>query len=175
MKNNHGITFIEILIVCSIIIALSAITIGGAISSRKKSLKARTLTQMDQIAAGLQAYANDFGSYPPDNSIEGAAALDEACLWYYLGATFHKGANSEINAGPYLDFDADDYTTGIGLADFQGDGVSNDAKQELTDAWGNEYNYQFNTGTPTNINSYDLWSNGPDGTSGTSDDVTNWS
>jgi general secretion pathway protein G len=41
------------------------------------------------------------------------------------------------------------------------------------DAWQNELNYkmpgEFNT------DSFDLWSNGPDGKEGTEDDITNWS
>jgi general secretion pathway protein G len=40
------------------------------------------------------------------------------------------------------------------------------------DPWGNEYLYEC-PGTH-NRESYDLWSGGPDGVSGTEDDITNW-
>ena len=40
------------------------------------------------------------------------------------------------------------------------------------DPWGHPYHY-CNPGTH-NPDSYDLWSNGPDGTTGTEDDVINW-
>jgi general secretion pathway protein G len=40
------------------------------------------------------------------------------------------------------------------------------------DPWGNPYLYQF-PGSH-NTNSYDLWSAGPDGKSGTDDDIGNW-
>jgi general secretion pathway protein G len=42
----------------------------------------------------------------------------------------------------------------------------------LQDPWGNDYQYEA-PGTH-NPNSYDLWSNGPDGISGTADDIGNW-
>jgi len=42
----------------------------------------------------------------------------------------------------------------------------------LKDPWGHEYGYKF----PGEVNteSYDLWSNGPDGQEGTDDDIRNW-
>ncbi len=43
---------------------------------------------------------------------------------------------------------------------------------EIYDPWGNEYQYQ-SPGTH-NPKSYDVWSMGPDGISGTADDIGNW-
>jgi general secretion pathway protein G len=40
------------------------------------------------------------------------------------------------------------------------------------DAWGNPYEYRFPGSN--NVNSYDMWSLGPDGREG-NDDITNWS
>jgi general secretion pathway protein G len=40
------------------------------------------------------------------------------------------------------------------------------------DPWGNDYLYEC-PGTH-NRDAYDLWSAGPDGVSGTEDDITNW-
>ncbi len=46
-------------------------------------------------------------------------------------------------------------------------------KKEInTDPWNATYNYAH-PGTH-NTSQYDLWSNGPDGEEGTSDDITNW-
>jgi general secretion pathway protein G len=42
----------------------------------------------------------------------------------------------------------------------------------LADEWGNGFVYRF-PGTH-NADWYDLWSLGPDGVSGTTDDITNW-
>jgi general secretion pathway protein G len=45
--------------------------------------------------------------------------------------------------------------------------------KKLEDPWGNEYQYR----TPSQRNTgagYDLWSNGPDGQSGSADDIGNW-
>ena len=43
---------------------------------------------------------------------------------------------------------------------------------DFLDPWGNEYQYRF-PGTK-NQGSYDVWSSGPDGQSGTADDIGNW-
>jgi len=40
------------------------------------------------------------------------------------------------------------------------------------DPWGNQY--QYSAEGKHNSNKYDLWSNGPDGQSGTDDDIGNW-
>ena len=40
------------------------------------------------------------------------------------------------------------------------------------DPWGNDYQYLAEG--KKNTNGYDLWSNGPDGQSGTDDDIGNW-
>lgn len=46
-------------------------------------------------------------------------------------------------------------------------------KQEIPlDPWNNEYNYR-KPGSH-NTSSYDLWSNGPNGEEGDTDDITNW-
>jgi general secretion pathway protein G len=41
-----------------------------------------------------------------------------------------------------------------------------------SDPWGNPYQYAY-PGT-NNIDKYDIWSFGPDGASGTDDDIGNW-
>jgi len=50
-------------------------------------------------------------------------------------------------------------------------------KKEPRDAWRNTFNYELNVaGTgETQAQPYRLWSNGPDGTDGTEDDIANWS
>lgn len=45
--------------------------------------------------------------------------------------------------------------------------------ENLIDPWGNPYQYRYGPGTK-NSGRPDIWSNGPDGQSGTSDDITNW-
>jgi general secretion pathway protein G len=50
-------------------------------------------------------------------------------------------------------------------------------KEDPRDAWSNKFNYQVTqAGTPeADQTPYKLWSNGPDGTDGTDDDIKNWS
>lgn len=43
---------------------------------------------------------------------------------------------------------------------------------QLKDPWRNEY--QYKCPGDVNTDAYDLWSNGPDGQSGTDDDIKNW-
>jgi len=45
------------------------------------------------------------------------------------------------------------------------------APKALHDAWGNPLHYRYPS--TRNTNTYDLWSTGPDGVSGTADDITN--
>ena len=50
------------------------------------------------------------------------------------------------------------------------------ATADLKDPWGNQYNYEFpgkHSSTPER-EMPDVWSNGPDRTSGTQDDIGNW-
>ena len=62
-----------------------------------------------------------------------------------------------------------------GLDDDEGgtwDGPYIENVDGLADPWGKVYEYKY----PGEVNteSYDLWSNGPDGQEGTDDDVRNW-
>ncbi len=45
-------------------------------------------------------------------------------------------------------------------------------EQLKADPWGNEY--QYTAEGKKNTNKYDFWSNGPDGQSGSEDDIGNW-
>ena len=47
-----------------------------------------------------------------------------------------------------------------------------DSKAGLRDPWGQPYQYRI-PALHSNL-AYDLWSCGPDGISGTADDITNW-
>ncbi len=180
MKNSDkkGITFIEIIVVTSIIMVLAGLLLPALTRARAKAKKGETLVRMDSIAAAITLYESDFGSYPPDDTLAGVAGYTGGeSLWYHLGATFIKGANSPMNAGPFIDLKATgvDYAAGAGAnVDFDGDSSANNAVQTLVDAWGNALNYDCCPGAH-NTSSYDLSSPGPDGASGTSDDVTNWS
>lgn len=175
LMNNRAFTFIEIIIVCSIIVVLSAMLFSTSIRSKSKSSKAETMIFLDQIAAAINAYATDFGAYPPENTIATGSVnpVDSAdSLWYHLCSTFYKGANSTMNAGPYLDIHESQLGTGSGLADHEGDGSANDTVYALIDVWGNDILY-VNPGVQ-NPQNYDLYSTGPDGVAGNNDDIKNW-
>jgi len=42
------------------------------------------------------------------------------------------------------------------------------------DPWGHPYEYAFPSSHGQGVGKYDVWSDGPDGTSGTADDIGNW-
>jgi len=44
----------------------------------------------------------------------------------------------------------------------------------MKDPWQNDFNYEGGGSATHNETQFDLWSNGPDMTSGTDDDITNW-
>ena len=48
-----------------------------------------------------------------------------------------------------------------------------DSNNVPNDPWGNPY--QYTCPGQNNANGYDIWSSGPDGQSGTADDINNWS
>ncbi|MCQ2573124.1 MAG: type II secretion system major pseudopilin GspG [Treponema sp.] len=63
-NNNEGFTFIETIVVLSIIAVLAA---GSTVSASKLLAKARRVTarnQIEQYSAGLQSYFLDCGKYP---------------------------------------------------------------------------------------------------------------
>ena len=72
-----------------------------------------------------------------------------------------------------------DYPTGDGFSALvNGPGnlpnwVSQIESARPVDAWGKPINYQF-PGTHNKMGKPDIWSNGPDGQSGTADDITSW-
>ena len=64
-------------------------------------------------------------------------------------------------------------TTGDGLSSLVNPPKGSPLLSELpSDPWDNEYSYTY-PGT-RNANSFDIWSSGKDGQSGTDDDVGNW-
>ncbi|MDP8218308.1 MAG: prepilin-type N-terminal cleavage/methylation domain-containing protein [Candidatus Theseobacter exili] len=173
---KKGYTLVEMLIVMSIIGVLMAMLITGAQTARTRSQKAKALRQMDAIITALEMYREDFLAYPPDDTINGIGSYSSSqCLYFYLGATFVKGQNSSINAGPYMQFQGNEITLNGGGGDFNGDGVAGDVLYDLVDIWKNPIEYDSDSPS-FNTESYDLLSLGVNGTSnsGGGDDICNW-
>jgi prepilin-type N-terminal cleavage/methylation domain-containing protein len=61
---RRAFTLTELLVVIGIVVALAALGLPMALRSYRSAIKARTLSDLAAIAAGLNAYKQDFGDYP---------------------------------------------------------------------------------------------------------------
>src|SRR5574341_2055289 len=176
-RNTRGYTLIEVLIVLSIMIILLGFLLTGVTKARQRAKLTRAHVLMDSIAAAIRMYQDDFVAYPPNGgTIYGGYTCGgpQHCLYYYLGATFKAGNNASVYAGPYLVFKGDEVQTIVGSCSFDGESAVDDEMREIIDPWGNALHFRY---PPTrNLNTYDLYSEGPDGIdqNGAGDDINNW-
>ncbi|MEN9920820.1 MAG: hypothetical protein RL538_713 [Candidatus Parcubacteria bacterium] len=64
MKKVRGFTFVEVLVVVSVIAVLSTIVIAGMSEARKKSRDAERRSDLKLLQAAVERYKNDNGKYP---------------------------------------------------------------------------------------------------------------
>jgi prepilin-type N-terminal cleavage/methylation domain-containing protein len=168
-KKSSGFTLVEVFIVLSIMAVLMAFLAGAAMRSRQKQKNAVTYVLINGIIAALEMYKEDFGGFPPDDTY----ANSSRSLYFYLSATYRKGKNADMNAGPYIQYDEDKNlgTEVPSACDIDGDGSTDDSMYDVVDGWGNLIVYDSSS-PAHNTNSYDLYSTGPSANSG--DDITNW-
>lgn len=152
----RGFTLIEVLLVLLILGMLATLAIFAFSGTRAGAKIDTTKIKIKEIASAIERYNLDIGHYPTQNEGGLQALITEP--------TFDNQALASQWRGPYL--------------------KSADA---LNDAWGNPINYELVTDTSSSGNStngasgttsgpaFHLWSNGPDGQEGTSDDIRNWS
>ncbi|MBI1883518.1 MAG: type II secretion system protein GspG [Chlamydiae bacterium] len=168
-------TLVEVLIVMSIMGVVMAFLLNAVLKARQKVHLSRAHLMMDSIGAALRMYEDDFGAYPPSDEILGIPRSSAECLYYYLGATFVKGVNASRSAGPYMKFQGAELgLTVLTACDFDGEGSLDDDLKEILDPWESAYHYAYPP--VNNLNTYDLYSQGPNGVNenGDGDDVNNW-
>lgn len=81
-KKQKGFTLLELLVVMVIVGLLSAIGLGGFMSSQKKGRDTRRKADLQAIQSGLELYYNDFNEYPESgagNTIDGCDGA--TCAW----------------------------------------------------------------------------------------------
>lgn len=88
---GDAFTLIELLVVIAIIGILAALIFPAAGAVKRRSIVARTQTELDQVIVAIDLYKEKIGSYPPDNP--GLPALNQ--LYYELVGT------SQIDAATY--------------------------------------------------------------------------
>lgn len=81
MKPRSAFTLIELLIVVAIIAILAAIAVPNFLEAQARSKVSRAKSDLRALATGMEAYAVDQNSYPPD--MEGVADAGQAGLIPY--------------------------------------------------------------------------------------------
>lgn len=144
-RKEQGFTLIEVLLVIVILGLLAAVAVVAMSGTREGAKIDTTKLLMQELETGMETYNMHVGHYPTEEE-GGLDALTTK-------PTFDEEGSEDKWRGPYL-------------------------KKEAKDAWGNDFSYEaveadaLSEGSST---PFKLWSNGPDGQSGTEDDIKNWS
>ncbi len=150
-----GFTLIELMTVMAIIAVLAALTIGGAKYAVRKGAENRAKAEIHALETALEDFKADKGFYPPQ-PMDPPPPGNSTVLYDALAGT--------TGGKPYFNFKPDQLQTVAG-------------KKRIIDPFGHEYNYLTGP-TAHNRVTFDLWSSGPDGLTGTAaekaDDITNW-
>lgn len=142
---NGGFTLIEVLLVIVIIGMLAGVLIFSLGDTQEGAAADLTRTKLKSLESYIQRYQLDMRHNPTEE--EGGL---EALI--VQPAAADDGAAADRWRGPYA------------------------KSEQLVDAWGNPFTYEpAEPGLDDAGAEYRLWSNGPDGESGTDDDIRNWS
>ncbi|GAB4151771.1 MAG: hypothetical protein Kow00107_02440 [Planctomycetota bacterium] len=164
-------TLIEILVVLSVLVILMAIILPSMSAYRSASLKAKTSALLNNLSLGLDAYKNDYRSYP--NIPSSTDFYGELNKLLYTALSGDDNLNFSVDATDrkgYVEFPADalDRSTGT-TAPF------------IVDAFDRRIGY-WPYPLYHNRTSFNLWSKGPDDKTGEDaelgddgvDDINNW-
>jgi prepilin-type N-terminal cleavage/methylation domain-containing protein len=182
---NKGFTILELIVVVTIITILATFLIPAGGRARERARQAKAKSQIAALEVAITAFQTDFGFYPttqitgssPNFSVNSGAtaesnnvAVTEILTGFNLsGGSRAASSNTLVTSsawnGPYLDLD---------VSDVNGSGA-------MIDPWSNPYVFGLdldgNTSTQPpshNLYSFDINSSGPDASTGTADDVTNY-
>jgi len=158
---GRGFTLIEMLVVMVIMAILAASVAVVLIGMRDKARVAKAGSQLLAIGAALDAYRDEFGSYPPDTGYgldmaTSPGTYDAGSLWRYLLQRVRDPKTGEA-LGPFLqDWPRDDLRS---YAD-----ASAGKSFYLADPWGRPYGFVGEKRRLVhNPGSFDIFSVGPDG------------
>ncbi len=160
-QERAGFTVIELLTVLAIIGILGGLIMGAAQSARKQALVAKAKASISSLETALGMFQTDLGGYPTPSAGNAnlVNALSEKSGTYVIGTQSYTLPTTDWS-GPYMNFQTNEIPAG-----------------QFLDPWGNPYVYEAGTdhGTGADYTGYvNILSNGPDGKSGTNDDIVNW-
>jgi len=169
---RDGFTLIEMLVVLVIIMILVGIIVGAAKYGQIKSGNTRAQAEIAAMETALESYKNDNGFYPMSMPTTNNPGANSTLLYFALVAGSKK----------YISFKPTEMRDGGGTISINFNCGANPISYVnitnvmVMDPFGYPYNYfnPCNTGAPNNRVSFDLWSNGPSGTNGAVDNITNW-
>lgn len=174
---QRAFSLIELMVVVSIIVVLAGLTLSVAGYVNKKGQITKATTQMELLTAKLEEYKIDARFILEENDDTGMMIYsmlygDGVGPDGVLGTdddTTPDGLPDEGAAKIYLG-DLDPNTNPQNMIELQPGGTNIPAK--LVDPWGHAW--QFRADKQKFNPQFDIWSVGPDGESGTEDDITNW-
>lgn len=205
-KIKSGVTLLELLVVILIISILSSIAVVTYTGQVERAKIAAAKAMISQIETACHIYETDVGQFPPSASFgisPGAGGVPRWGCGYMTLALLHSLNGNALYPldkrwnGPYLDINAEQF------GDINGNPITtsvNSAEINILDPWGMPYQYvrfdgysAYNgtqlpsydpfraTETYYNINTFQLFSYGPNGTTlavpngGTeADDISNF-
>ena len=142
-------SLIEVVTVMAIIVILAGTVVGTMGYYKYKANEGRTKVLIASIERALEEYKSDNGSYPAGTSTTAVYTALYGGGKVYLSTLnpnlTGKALNVKASGGSYV----------------------------IIDGWGNNMGYT-SPGVMNPANDFDLWSNGGDGTNGTTDDIKNW-
>jgi prepilin-type N-terminal cleavage/methylation domain-containing protein len=179
IRGTAGFTLVELLVVITIIVILTALTIGAMGLVQKMAAVKKCRAQMALLENGLEQYHADTGIYPEGNTslaVYQALFGDGVGPDGVLGTLDDEAADGKPDDGAkiYLP-DLDPQTNPSKMVK-----VSGSRATGLIDPFGGEYIYMGGASFKTEMNNpdFDLSSKGPDGKNKTpaeqGDDLKNW-
>lgn len=150
-NSRSAFTLLEILIVITIIVILSALVLAAAHGVQVKGARSRAAGEIAALAAALESYKADNGDYPSNSGS-------------------YSGTNANSNLVSAL------MPTNGSKVYFEFKTNSLDGNNNFLDPFGNPYCYNYTNGSLNNgTNNYDLWSYAADSTySQTNSWIKNW-
>jgi prepilin-type N-terminal cleavage/methylation domain-containing protein len=125
-RSHEAFTLIELLIVISIIVILAGLLVPVTGRIGVTRMKAVSKTELQQVAAAIEAYKAKYGFYPPDN----ATNKVYSALFYELSGTIKTNRNNPADPDPdvYETLDGRTVTVKILQDAFNVSGLANSSR-----------------------------------------------